>query len=337
MNDIEKELIEGVQANTTAIAELIRTRFGDLAVIAGCGAPAPEYGKTSGVYLDMLTGVWYRKGENGWVSFDVPVATDPNKADLVDGMVPASQLPSYVDDVLEFDTRGSFPEPGETGKIYVAKDTNRTYRWSGSQYVGVGGGVQSVNGETDDITIDISGGTVFGGYDPPQYVPDGQTKVDVGILRISKGAASVVTNGEPEPVLISEVRLTGVFTTPTGASIKENPGSEKTLSQAVAENYAMANGADAKINAHMANAGNPHNVTAAQVGAYTKAEVNKALGDKFDSVMSEAAEEIANEGSRLNEAVKKVAGEGSKDSMTKIEDGVYEYSGTYVDGESTSY
>lgn len=51
------------------------------------------------------------------------------------GLVPATQLPSYVDDVLEFANLASFPVTGETGKIYVAVDTAKTYRWSGSTYV----------------------------------------------------------------------------------------------------------------------------------------------------------------------------------------------------------
>lgn len=51
------------------------------------------------------------------------------------GKVPAAQLPSYVDDVLEFSTKAQFPQTGETGKIYVAKDTNLTYRWTGTQYL----------------------------------------------------------------------------------------------------------------------------------------------------------------------------------------------------------
>ena len=51
------------------------------------------------------------------------------------GKVPASQLPSYVDDVLEYANLASFPAEGESGKIYVALDTNLTYRWSGSAYV----------------------------------------------------------------------------------------------------------------------------------------------------------------------------------------------------------
>lgn len=51
------------------------------------------------------------------------------------GVVPASQLPSYVDDVLEFANLAAFPVTGESGKIYVAINTNSQYRWSGTQYI----------------------------------------------------------------------------------------------------------------------------------------------------------------------------------------------------------
>lgn len=57
------------------------------------------------------------------------------KADLVGGLVPANQLPSYVDDVLECANLAAFPVTGESGKIYLAVDTNKQYRWSGSTYV----------------------------------------------------------------------------------------------------------------------------------------------------------------------------------------------------------
>ena len=85
--------------------------------------------------------IWFRIN-GGFASLmmkswsDVDLST---KADLVDGKVPASQLPSYVDDVLEFANLAAFPAIGETGKIYVALDTNFTYRWSGSAYVQIGG------------------------------------------------------------------------------------------------------------------------------------------------------------------------------------------------------
>ena len=52
-----------------------------------------------------------------------------------DGLVPASQLPSYVDDVLEFPDLLTFPNPGEFDKIYVDLSTLRIYRWSGSSYI----------------------------------------------------------------------------------------------------------------------------------------------------------------------------------------------------------
>ena len=50
------------------------------------------------------------------------------------GLVLSSQLPSYVDDVLEYPSAQDFPATGESGKIYVATDTNLTYRWTGSTY-----------------------------------------------------------------------------------------------------------------------------------------------------------------------------------------------------------
>lgn len=52
-----------------------------------------------------------------------------------DAKVPSAYLPSYVDDVLEYATKGAFPVTGESGKIYVALDNNLTYRWSGSTYI----------------------------------------------------------------------------------------------------------------------------------------------------------------------------------------------------------
>lgn len=77
------------------------------------------------------------------------------KADLVDGKIPAAQLPSYVDDVLEFENYDAFPaaEKAEAGKIYVDKATNKTYRWGGTNYVEISASLAI--GETD--------GTAFSG------------------------------------------------------------------------------------------------------------------------------------------------------------------------------
>ena len=60
------------------------------------------------------------------------------------GKVPSSQLPSYVDDVIEgYLSEGKFYKEsahttqitGESGKIYVDLTTKKTYRWSGTAYV----------------------------------------------------------------------------------------------------------------------------------------------------------------------------------------------------------
>jgi hypothetical protein len=53
------------------------------------------------------------------------------------GKVPAAQLPSYVDDVLEYADFASFPATGATGIIYIDLATNLQYRWGGSAYVGM--------------------------------------------------------------------------------------------------------------------------------------------------------------------------------------------------------
>jgi hypothetical protein len=65
------------------------------------------------------------------------------KADLVAGKVPASELPSYVDDTIEgYYYNGAFygdsshttAITGEIGKIYIDLTANKSYRWTGSVY-----------------------------------------------------------------------------------------------------------------------------------------------------------------------------------------------------------
>ena len=53
----------------------------------------------------------------------------------VSGKVPASQLPSFVDDVIEAANFAGLPVTGEAGKIYVTLDAGATWRWGGSAYV----------------------------------------------------------------------------------------------------------------------------------------------------------------------------------------------------------
>ncbi len=100
-------------------------------------------------------------------------------ASLIDGKVPASQLPSYVDDVLEYASLAAFPGTGEAGKIYVTLDTNKTYRWSGSAYVEVSSSLAL--GETSSSAYRGDRGKTA--YDHSQTTgnPHGTTKGDVGL------------------------------------------------------------------------------------------------------------------------------------------------------------
>ncbi|MCQ2463979.1 MAG: hypothetical protein MJ095_00190 [Oscillospiraceae bacterium] len=77
----------------------------------------------------------YVKHNNEWLNDKLDYIETHTPTLGEDGKIPASQLPSYVDDVLEFANKATFPVKGEEGKIYVDKATNLTWRWSGSTYV----------------------------------------------------------------------------------------------------------------------------------------------------------------------------------------------------------
>ena len=86
------------------------------------------------------------------------------------GKVPSTQLPSYVDDVVEYADLGNFPVTGETGKIYVALDTDLTYRWSGTQYTEISKSLALGNTSTTAFRGDLGkeaydwGNHANGGY-----------------------------------------------------------------------------------------------------------------------------------------------------------------------------
>lgn len=94
------------------------------------------------------------------------------------GKVPSAQLPSYVDDVVEFASRDGFPGTGEDGKIYIAEDTNLTYRWSGTQYVEISPSLAL--GETSSTAYRGDRGKTA--YDHSQTTgnPHNTTAADVG-------------------------------------------------------------------------------------------------------------------------------------------------------------
>lgn len=87
-----------------------------------------------------------------------------DKCPLVDGLVPSANLPSFVDDALEFANLAAFPVTGVSGKIYIALNTNFIYRWTGSTYVLIG----------DGTSVDVVGvgASSFPRYDAAQSLSD---------------------------------------------------------------------------------------------------------------------------------------------------------------------
>jgi hypothetical protein len=107
-----------------------------------------------------------------------------------DSKIPSTYLPSYVDDILEYDNLGGFPSPGETGKIYVAKDTNLTYRWSGTAYVEISKSLAL--GETSSTAFRGDYGTAL--YDFAQSAIAGgllKTQIDSKLNKSDKYLAPI--------------------------------------------------------------------------------------------------------------------------------------------------
>ena len=114
------------------------------------------------------------------------------------GKVLSTQLPSYVDDVVEGANLAALPATGETGKIYVALDTNKTYRWSGSAYVQItSGAVDSVAGKTGVVTLvkaDVGLGSVDNTADVSKPVSTAQAAADTAIGSAAAGDATTKAN-----------------------------------------------------------------------------------------------------------------------------------------------
>lgn len=120
------------------------------------------------------------------------------------GKVPTSQLPSYVDDVLEYDNQAGFPTTGETGKIYIAKDTNKTYRWAGSGYVEI----------SASLALGTTSSTAFrGDYGQTAYTHSQSAHAPADAQKNSD-----ITKAE------IEAKLTGTITTHSHIVTKEDVG-----------------------------------------------------------------------------------------------------------------
>ena len=99
------------------------------------------------------------------------------------GIIKTSQLPSSIDEIIEADSKSDFPTTGESSKIYIALDTNLTYRWTGTQYVEISPSLAL--GETSSTAYRGDRGKIA--YDHSQKTsgnPHNVTKSDVGLSNV---------------------------------------------------------------------------------------------------------------------------------------------------------
>lgn len=134
------------------------------------------------------------------------------------GLVPTSQLPAYVDDVLEYASQSAFPATGETGKIYVALDTNLTYRWGGSAYVEI----------SPSLALGETSSTAYAGN-------KGKANADAisAIQTTLSGLATVATTGDYDDLIdkptINDATITFTQGGTTKGTITLNQSADATI------------------------------------------------------------------------------------------------------------
>lgn len=158
------------------------------------GAAASSHTHTKAQITDFPTSMpasdvysWAKQSSKP--SYTISEVSGNLPASRISGTIAAANLPSYVDDVLEYASLSKFPTTGESGKIYTALDTNKIYRWSGSAYVVISetvalGTTHSSAGYGDESRAAYNHSTKTSGN--PHHV----TKADVGLGNVDNTADS---------------------------------------------------------------------------------------------------------------------------------------------------
>ena len=179
------------------------------------------------------------------------------------GLVPSSQLPSYVDDVIEVSTFSALPNTGESGKIYITQDTNLTYRWSGTAYVEI----------SQSLALGETSSTAYAG-DKGKATTDKvnrmSNKVTVGPNSVESAADNVklwyVTHKTSTNEDSQDSHTISAATT-TQAGVMT--AADKTKLNGLKDQAGITADIDAvqtNLETHINNKTNPHEVTKAQVG-----------------------------------------------------------------------
>lgn len=175
------------------------------------------------------------------------------------GKVASSYLPSYVDDVLEYNTRTAFPTTGESGKIYIALDTNKTYRWGGTTYVEL----------SSTVALGETASTAYAG-DKGKKNREDINNLKNGLDSLTNNLDEVNNKATTNTTAIEELTTEVVN---TNTEVNTINGKISKLNTTIGDvrssfnNYASAKTPIIdKVEPHIANKQNPHEVTKAQVG-----------------------------------------------------------------------
>jgi hypothetical protein len=147
------------------------------------------------------------------------------------GKVPSSQLPAYVDDVLEYANLSSLPATGVSGVIYVTLDTNYEYRWGGSSYIRL----VASPGSTDAVpegTTNLYFTTARAAAAAPVQTVAGRsgtvtlTKSDVGLANVDNTAdtAKPVSTAQAAADNLRLLATNNLSDVPTPATARTNLG-----------------------------------------------------------------------------------------------------------------
>ena len=220
------------------------------------------------------------------------------------GVIPSTQLPSYVDDVIEVTQYDQLPKTGESGKIYIVTSTNIQYRWSGSAYVEISKSIAlgetsstAYPGDKGKATTDIVNSLSDNLVNDVLVAQSSQTSVSLTVKSITKNPTKkdkelLLADGNPilltdnTPILLGDSESSrmaraanGLYSQANDKTITINQASTSTAgvmsasdkakldslkSQTDVEN--LINGVQDNLNTHINNKSNPHEVTKAQVG-----------------------------------------------------------------------
>lgn len=216
------------------------------------------------------------------------------------GVIPSTQLPSYVDDVVEVAAFSNLPSKGESGKIYIVTSTNIQYRWSGTAYVEISKSITlgetsstAYPGDKGKATTDVVNSLSDTLVNDVLVAQSNQNSVSLTIKSITKTTANkdkqlLLADGDPilltdgTPILLGDsesariARATeGLYSQANDKVITINPATTSTAGVMSSSDKSKLDSLKSqaeidelvtKLDTHISNKSNPHSVTKVQVG-----------------------------------------------------------------------